>query len=320
FFSYGLLLQFELSNGVLVFVLMIIWFVYRPKFKRVEVGKAISGLLLGIAPFLIYDFTHRFAQTLGFPLWIVNRIRLAFGLTVFGNATTTHVPHAIDTIWQQISRIVFPDSQTVFVLILLLCLFVLFKTKKQFLKRVPQKGVFLTLLWLIVPIVGYSVHAAPGSAYFPLLFVPISLLVGYTAFHFISKTKFILVLFLALCFFNAFYTVKYNYFLSFDHFKGERAPGWNYSLGAAFIEREQAVSFIKQDAKSQKVTIKSGGFLRQFATGVDNYKYLLWYNGVKTAQNTKVVYTIYEQQSDVPKNANLVYRNGFVYVTKMAIL
>src|SRR5581483_4830463 len=110
FFVLGLLMQVELSNGVVFFIVCVLYLLYRPKLPKSLVVKSLVSFLLGILPFIMYDITHRFVQTLGLPLWVFNRIRLFFGLTISHNSTTIYAPQAINRISTQIAEMIFPAS------------------------------------------------------------------------------------------------------------------------------------------------------------------------------------------------------------------
>ncbi|MBI2443480.1 MAG: glycosyltransferase [Candidatus Levybacteria bacterium] len=313
--SLGLLLLLELSNAVLFFVLGALYVLYRPSLTRREVVWGIAGFGFGIAAFILYDITHNFVQTGGFFLWIANRIRLFFGLTLSGASTTANIPAALLTVWNEIRRFVYPqDIWTVIVVLILVVSLVLVK-RIGYYERFSN-GLLLCVVWLCLALVGFIIHAAPGTAYFPLIFVPFSLIVGSAFYEVGKRSSLMYIVFFAIVAANAFYTVKNQYFLDTKTFHGSDAYGWDYGLGEAFVERQKTVDFILGDVKGEPMQIRGGGFLREFESSVDNYKYLLWQKGGVVDEGSARIYTLYQEREEVPRDAKMLYTNSFVYVTK----
>lgn len=312
--TFGLLLLLELSNAVLFFVLGALFFLVKLKMRRREILKGASGFLVGVAPFIIYDITHGFTQTVGFALWVINRIRLFFGLTLSGASTTASVPSAFETIWGQIRRMIYPQDNIIVISVLFIVVYLLFIKRGEYGRVIT--GLSLCLTWVIVSLFGFAVHAAPGTAYFPLIFIPAALLLGYSFSALGEKWK-PLYLFLAiLVFSNVFYVVSNQYFLDTKAFQGSKAKGWDYGLGEAFSERKKVASFIVNDANGAPLQIKGGGFLKEFPSSVDNYKYLIWLLGGTESEDAISTYVIYQSKNDVPKGKKVIYTNSFAYVTK----
>lgn len=310
----GLLLQLELSNAVLIFILIIALLLFRPTFSiRTKIAGSIV-FLFGILPFLLYDISHKFIQTGGFSLWVLNRIRLFFGLTKSGNSTFTHLPSAIRTIMDQVAGILFPASLWIVLGLVILMMVVIYRKRIEIL-NLKNKGLVLLLMWVIVPLIGYSVHAAPGTAYFPLIFGGISILVSYSIFIFSKKSIVITLTFISLCFFNGFYTISNNYFLNTESGMHTLPPS-SYNFGPTFKIREQVADFIVTDSKGVSFQLKKGGFLSALKTGIDNYIYLIFWKKGNLSENGSIVYTIYDGQKDIKNLKAIVYHNQYVWVTK----
>lgn len=315
FFFLGLLLLLELSNGVLVFLLLILYVLFRKDVDTRYLLKSFPAFLLAVSPFIIYDITHNFVQTLGFPLWVINRIRLFFGLTISGNPTTGHVPSAFSTIFQQISSVIFPAYIPVVIALLVVTILLLISRKERIITYKKNIGLLLIVLWISIPLLGYAIHAAPGTAYFPLVFPAISLLVAYTFYYLICRTKLFMIVFIILIFLNAFYTIKNNYFLTAKH-SITRPSLVGYQFGFDLPLRGSVAEYIVKDAKGGTFAVEPGGFLSQFQTGVDNYKYLIWYKGGNIQEIAKKKYIIYEDKNEIPKHSNVIYRNKYIFVVK----
>lgn len=311
FFILGILFQLELSNGILFFLLGLLFFIYKSKFNKSLITKSIAAFMVGIIPFLLYDFTHRFTQTFGFLLWVLNRIRLFFGLTVSHNSTTQNISSALNTIWFQINRIIFPQSQIIVVFLLLISVVILFTS----IRTQYKNSSVLILLWIVIPLGGYFIHTQPGTAYFPLLYPAFALLLGFSFYQLISKFKILLPIFLILIFSNAYSIIKSEYFLTTQSGKNTLPPG-NYSFGLDLELIDHTTNFIINNSKGVQFAIKGGGFLSKFENSVDNYQYLALYKNGKIFLNPKLIYTIYEDRNEVPKNKEIIYTNNYVYVTK----
>lgn len=323
FFLSGLLLQLELSNSIIFLIFFFLFLFYREKIKPTKrvICESIVGLLLGIFPFILYDFTHHFTQTLGFPLWVVNRVRLFLGLTTSGNATTSSLPKAMITIWEHIARILFPSSESVVFLLLLISIIVIGK-KIWIMKRaiLRDKPLIILLLWTLVPLVSFMIHAAPGDAYFPFLFPALVLLTAYSLNEIIQKKVFLLLsVTIVIGVFNAGYTLSQDYFLS--TLRGTHyMPPHGYNFGQAYFIQNDVARKIAEDANGQSINLHMGGYAGTVKTGGDQFKYLLLIRGVILSQKAKLTYTIYDSKKDIPKNASPFYRNKYYAVTKTGVI
>lgn len=315
FFLLGLLLQLELANAVIVFILIALYFLYRPKFTERELIISLAGFFLGILPFILYDITNGFKQTLGFPLWVLNRIRLFFGLTFsHSTATTINVPGALSLIINQLKRAIFPFS---WVIVLMLTLFIplsFWMNKKAKIIK-SKKGIIIVVFWISIPLIGYLIHASPGTAYFPLIFPPLALLIGWSVYLVGKKFKLVYFLFAFVIAFNAWYTVYFHYFLDSENILGSRAPGWNYGLGPELSEQKQIADFIVSDAKGKPFRLVGKSFLAKYESSIDNYKYLVWYRGGILDDTASITYNLYLLQDHVP-NVKKVFENKFLVIIK----
>ncbi len=319
FFLSGLLIQLELSNAIVMLIFMFLFIFYREEITlRVSIiRESVCGMLLGISPFILYDVTHHFTQTLGFPLWVLNRVRLFLGLTTSGNATTHNLPQVFVVLWEHIARIIFPYSEIIVAIVILLAVTIIGRkivtTKKALLHN---KSFILLLLWIIVPFVSFIVHAAPGDAYFPFLFPAIILGVAY-AFSELSNNKRIFTLFVVvfLSVFNAGYTLSQDYFLSTET-GAHYMPPHGYGFGPAFYIQNTVANKVTKDADGNSIRLRVGGYQGSVKTGGDQFKYLLMQKGVKLSSNASLTYTIYESKRDIPPNESVFYQNNYYFVTK----
>ncbi len=314
FILLGFLLQLELSNVVIVVLLVFLWWFYRLRISTRIILQGLLGFILGIFPFVIYDITHGFIQIGGLALWTLNRIRLFFGITTSGNATTGEAVSAVSTMWSEMVRVIYPLSPTIVAIILVLIgMQVLLKTR-QFFNRSTPNAFFIVILWLMIPVLGYTIHAKPGSAYFPVIYPAIILLVANTLYQFARRYWVITAFILIMLFFNAYYVLINNYFLI--TFSSTFAPAlYGYGYGISLEMQNSIVDSIIKDAKGNAFSIQGGGFLKDFATSVDNYKYLVVWKKGRLVEGSKRQYIIYQEPNQRPKG-NIVYENKFVFVVK----
>lgn len=309
FFSFGLMMQVELSNSIFILLVGLCFLIYKVGIRNKDFWLSIFGFIVGVLPFILYDITHRFVYSVGFPLWIINRIRLFFGVGAT-KATSVHIGSALATIAQQVTSVVFAENQLIAFALIAVVLGVLFINRKLFKK---QKGFTIAVLWLTVPLFGFLLHAAPGTAYFAALFPVLSLLMGYAFYDLYLRNKIFLSVLLIVCFVNMLSVLKNEYFVT-NLQRKHTLPPYNYSLGMSLTIAEDVANFIGKDSAGKEVMIVPGGFIASFPTSVDTYKYLLLYKGIKVGNNGKK-YVIYENKDQIPQKKTVVYKNKFIYVT-----
>jgi len=318
FLTLGFLIQLELSNAVLIGVLLILYIFYKPKINKNNFIEGILGFLIGILPFLLYDISHRFVQTLGLPLWIINRTRLFFGLTLNKNSTTVNFPNALRVISEAIGRIIFPSlyfvAAILFFVALIIFIYKLFKVDKN-----NQFSFVLIVLWIFVPLLSYGIHSTPGSAYFPLIFAPICIMIGYFFWYFSTKFKAMLFVFILLIVYSTFYFFKTSFFTINSDMK-ILPPYGSFTTGLVLKDQEDIASVIVKDANGSKFQLKGGGFYGIFESNIDNYKYLILYQGGRISGSAKVVYTLYIPSDKIKKNELLLYKSRFIQIAKRTIL
>lgn len=309
FLSFGLLMQVELSNAIFVLLFVLCFIIYKVRFRVKDLLTSLFGFLIGVLPFILYDITHRFVYSVGFPLWIVNRLRLFFGVGV-AKATSLNIGSAIDTITQQITGVVFAENRYIAFLLIALVAGILILKRKQF-KR--HKGYTVALLWLAVPILGFLLHAAPGTAYFAALFPVLCLWIGYVFFELYLRNKIFIYLFCIVSLINIFSVIKNEYYVT-NLNRRHTLPPYNYSLGMSLSVAQDVANFIIKDSNGNDVMVIPGGFIANFPTSVDTYKYLLLYHGIKINLKGKK-YLIYENKNQIPSKQAVIYNNRLIYVT-----
>lgn len=314
FFVYGLLLQVELSNIILVLIIFFLYIVNHKKINLKNVLVSIFGFMLGIFPFIIYDFKNHFVYSIGFPLWILNRVRLFFGIAADKNATIHYLPGGAETILQQISGIIFPSSAVIAGFIAVFIIFELIFNYKLFNNKPTSNNRNLILLWVAVPLIAYLVHTSPGTAYFPLVFPAVSLIIGIAVYKITLKQRFIVLSFLLLCFYNSFILVKNDFFVTTFN-KSNPLPPFAYNLGSSWLLSDTAVKAIILDSGNAPFNIRGGDFFSTITTGVDTYRYLaLWRKG-KLDEKSKLIYLVFDKSENIPLYKK-VFEDKFTVVLK----
>lgn len=312
-FNLGLLLQLELSNAVLLIIVAVLYFFIRPEISIRKAIYAMSGFMAGILPFILYDLTHNFIQTVGFPLWIINRVRLFLGLAQPEKVTTGNLPEALHRIYQQFTGIAFPENQIVALFLAALVIWFFVSQRKLLLQWKKVVGVHLLVLWIGIPVLGFVVHAAPGTAYFPLLFPAVVISTACGVYSLYLKNKIALIIVLVICFFNSYFLLTNEYYLS-SKSGGRSFPPFDYGYGMAFELQKEAAIAIVSDAAGRNFSLKGGGFVNTFATGLDNYSYLLWYYGGNTSKDASLEYVLFEESIEATENT--FFNNGFLSVVR----
>lgn len=315
FFVYGLLLQVELSNSVLLVIIFFLYFINRKNILFRDIFYSISGFLLGILPFILYDLRNNFVYSIGFPLWVLNRIRLFLGIAADKKATISHLPTGIETIIQQISAIIFPASLIIFLIIILFVGYQLFNYRKDFIEKgILQNKKNIILLWIVIPLLAYSIHTTPGSAYFPLLFPAISVLIGFIFYKMILRSKFYLLAFVFVCSVNVFILLKNDYFIATNQ-RSNLLPPFSYNLGSSWTVSDNIARSIVSDSKKMPFVIKGGGFFSTIPTGADTYKYLAWWRKGKIENDAKLTYIVFDKTEKHPELAK-VFEDKYSVVLK----
>lgn len=301
----GFLVQLELSNVVLFIPLTLLHFLKIIPFKKTDLFSGTGGFVLGVLPFVLYDLTNNFVQTLGFPLWIINRTRLFFGLSFQDPATAANTPSALITVIGQLSAVFSPVS-TIYLLAFFFGLALLIFSRKMYVKQF-----LMALLFFFIPLMTFFIHSAPGVAYFPLLFVPISLLAGFIIVTISRKVKLLVALFVVYCFWNGLNMVFNDFYVKTNNL-ARALPVNNYSYGFSYRLVEELAGFIKADSHTKPVSIRGEGILQEYPSSLDNLKYLLAIKGVDIS-NKGISYTIYTNNGNL-ENPSFV--NGIYQVKK----
>ena len=304
FLSLGFLLQVELSNIVVLGILFILFYRYRVKITIKQLALGLLAFVIGTLPFILYEFQNGFTY-LKYPLWILNRIRLLFGLTSGNNSTLSSLPKAVGTIYQQVSGAVLPELAFLAVFLFVISVVVLL----IHLKKTPkEKPIFVLILWLFVPLFAFLLHASPGTAYFSLVYPAIAISIGFLFSKIINLSRLGVLVFGVLISFNAYSIFSNNFYVTTQKGSNPMPPSM-YNFGSSVQLAEETSKAIVKDAKGREFQLLAGGDLKIFKTSIDPYKYLIWYYGGRISENTKLKYVIFNEKNKIPENSNLIFTN-----------
>jgi len=288
FFAFGLLMQVELSNVIVLAIIAIVFYSHKIKFGKNILFLSGITFFLGILPFVLYEFVNGPAY-IKFPLWIANRIRLFFGLTMHHSSTTSSLPNALFTIYQQISGTIFPNTHLVGLFVFLVAFLFLILGTKGIIKK---SYLFVLLLWIVVPLFSFSLHTSPGTAYFGLLYPAILILVAFLFDALVRVNKLFLFLILFIALFNSVLLVKNDFFVSSKNGAHPMPPTF-YNFGTSWKLSDDVAKAIVLDAGGRNFRLIGKGGLSLYKTSIDTYVYLVWYRGGKISRNATVTYEVY---------------------------
>lgn len=309
FLSLGFLLQVELSNLVVFGILGILFWVYKIRIPIKQIFVSFILFSVGILPFILYELINGPAY-LKFPLWVMNRVRLFFGIGTEGHSNVDLLPGAISTTYQQIAGNISPNYPIFSVIIFTLSLFSLL----YFLIKLRKLSLVILGLWVIIPLLAFFLHASPGTAYFSLIYPALAILTSVFFCKITSMNKYFSFLIFVMVLSNIFYLNKNDFYVTNDHIPHPMPP-MNYNFGSSWKSYETISRSIVNDSKGKQIQLEGRGSINLFSTGLDPYLFLIWRFGGVVSKSAQVTYVISHESVKIPVNARLVYKgkNGTVF-------
>jgi len=298
----GILLQFELSNLVLLPVLLICFWRERKEIPIKTVILSIFSFIFPWLPKIIYDFSHGFTQTLGYFAWVGHKM-IPIGSLDLGKSIAEPLIPNLKLFFQFLAKAVFPVnvyiSTTVFILFLILLVLHL-KTKE----RKYDDSVLILILTLVIPIICFLIMGSPSESYLPVLFPGLSLLFGFTVEKLSKIIKPVMVILLVILFlsFNIIYLFRNDFLVKRDKFS----------------EVRKAAVFLVTDSSNNEYNLVPMGSYAEFPSNKLNLVYLTEYLGHSPSEiKANIVYFVYNsgEQSQI-KNALKVAQFGQITIFK----
>lgn len=290
---FGLLFQFELASASLILLLPIAFSLKKRPLKFVEIEPAIKGLIIGLLPQIIYDLTHQFKQLGLFAVWVGYR---AVGFLGFKEAQAFSFERLTATLQTICTYLIKTVSWNAFLFSLLAAVLLYgFIIWLKLPKKLSSPSV-LVWCWLLIVIVSYIVHGSPSEAYFPVLFVPLFLAMGWSLSQASSGKGALLAPFIigVVVITNSSFIVKsqalsINASNSFDLPSNAWLPRYSTQL--------QVVEIVKRSTEGP-IHLRSIGPGSNFPAFLDNFRYLFWFNGIELSQDGEPVWLVFGGEKD----------------------
>ncbi len=296
--SIAVLYNLELSTVVFipVLVFLFVYGIYRKEnwtkklfANKTYLGLTIPAVIVPMAPILIYDTGHGFPQTLKYAGWFAFRMFGFLGLYKIGGSADTF-PSVISFFLQRYQLLFF--AYNLWLSLIVLVISVLFVVRGGI--RTISKPIGVTLLFLIIPLIGFILSKTASEAYLPMLFPGLILALSYLI-SMLLETKFkviVFTIFIALIVANVYFIRSQNYLAG--------KPG---GFGPGIGDRVKIAKRIITLSGGQDFNIKLKGPGSQFASSTMNYEYLIWWLSRKEPnKNSKNVFVISENNNSIKLN------------------
>jgi GT2 family glycosyltransferase len=296
-FFLAILYNFELATAILWFLLLAI-LVYgiwkkttwiKQLLNKKIISFSVLGLLIPMLPILIYDFSHKFPQTLGFIVWIGYRILKLFGFpSIHGEVQVAGSGAMFNFFFHYYQKLIFAPNQIIAFAILVFSIAVMIVgILNANRKNTLNTGFNLLFLWLIISLGGYFANQTSSGAYLPIFFPAIIMLTAYSFDAVMSIKGFIIptiLLIVFILFGNSYNVISSEY--------STREYGYSNRLS---IAKE-----IIKNANGRNYNIIGTGDGSKFESFTMNYEYLTWWLGHPPSKsNQKLKYIIRENKNGI---------------------
>lgn len=270
--TFALLFQFELVAAPLLLLIPFVVFRQRIKLRPTHHLLLISGLFLGLLPQFLFDLTHRFAQLGTFIVWVGYRIVSFTGIIPEHAASIAKFTHVLNITAGYAQKFFSWQLAWSTLLLIGVSTFGLVRFHRRL-----NSFVTLNLIWVGLLLVSFFILGNASEAYFPLLFVPMVIVVAWAILQFNLVVKSLLVAFvLILGLFNLSATISHDFYQSTARGTGDNPFG---TYGPPLGDQLQAVSLIGSLGKSVNLHSTDPG--SEFESHLDNYRYLLAISGTQ---------------------------------------
>lgn len=293
----GLSYSFFPTIIVLLPSLFILILMKRRNIKLKSLGKGLTGLLIPLIPFLIYNIQNKFDMIFKLLAWVPYRVAGFFGFYPKNTANLNIIKANFASIYTFFSESFFPDKNIVsFVLFLILIGYIGYNYFSQR-KNVRSFWIVLTTVFAVT-FIGLFLHGDPPKHYYLAIFpVPIIILSEFITR--ISAKKIGLVLSVIILLIISFINLKY--YFSEKWFYQPQKYVVKGTLPVPFKLQLKIVDKIIEESGGRKFELKRVGPLQYFkADFSENYIYLFKRLGREPVTNANLTYTIYENTENLP--------------------
>lgn len=263
---------------------------------------SLVSFLLPMTPFILYDISNGYKQTVGFAVWAVYRVvkvplSLVSSQFVSSGSNPSTLPEFF-TYYTQLILIISP-----FVSFIVLCIslvfvaYTLYKTtlvsfnrNATFLKRIHIRitnlPISLAMLFLFLflgcGLIGLFIHRVPIEAD-TLLVAPFIIVLTSVSILWLCREKFVyaLTITLFIAALNAYFLLSTNFLTQLQ--KNSRVT---------HDTRMKAVERVIEISNGKPYTIRGEGELSSFPVFTMPYEYLLWWKGYPVTKNAKQVIVV----------------------------
>lgn len=270
--SFGLLFQFELATIPLVllgFYKSIIGL--KEALRRVgAVAVYGAGIALSLWPQLLYDLGHQGKQLGLFVVWLGYRVIAPFGLEAQHSIDGSRIGRVMSSLNHYGSRFLGGEGSGWWWGWLAVigwwwwdC-----RVKKRKFRREIWLGSWLGLCGL-----GFLIQGSPSEAYYPMLFVPLAILIGWTVDGLsLTGKKWGLVWLGLTAIVSVRSIISHGFYM---HQPNDSAIIERNYYGPPLGVQKQIVAFIRKKVGSGLIEVQATGPGSEFPSFVDNIRYLL---------------------------------------------
>jgi hypothetical protein len=291
--AFALLFQFELAAIPLAgLVLIYAWG------KRGWLMAAI-GILIGLIPQVIYDLTHGFKQLGLFGVWLGYRLVSFAGFDSEHTVSGEKLSLVVMRFGEYGQRYFSYHYPLLSALIMLMFGFWMIMSLAHFFK-LPQKEK-IVLGWLMLLIAGFFIHGGPSEAYFPALFVPVSIGISILIVRSpLQLRKWLMAIVFTAAALNSLKMYRHDYLVNLYS-----PPLW---------VQHQVIEHLSNLAMGRRVYFDGIGLGSEFASAVDNYRFLWQIKNYEVTQPGMLkVYFFLDKDSYLIPNSTVYVQEGVSY-------
>jgi GT2 family glycosyltransferase len=303
YFFLGLFLaflyQFELAGFIIFPILLVTFIWHRLRPTRINLLKFFTGIILGLAPFIIWDLKQGvYLQTIGFFVWVI--IKMVEG--VCGIFIGERNLGLIGPAAKYLSQLIFAPSFLISLVIFVISSF--YFIRYFFKEKTAKFSIKFIFVWFFVGYLSFFFRGIYSQAYIPLVFVPTILIISLF-FEFLIKRSSLVGVTAAVVVagFNSFYLIR-----------GYNASG----CGITFSKRVEVSEFIVSDAAGADYQLVYLGPGYQFASGANHWRYLLWWKGNEPNSRSINKYVIVEYPYEAGKKHKIIKDFGKIKVARVS--
>lgn len=293
----GVLYNHEITTFVYFITIGIILgfgFIKKKKwFKKLHNKKlilaSIISFLIPMTPFILYDISHGWRQTVGFLVWVLYRV-VKFPLSLIDQSFVSpgSNPSTLPEFFSYYKQLIFAQNDSIsFIILLTTGFFVTIKIRRKI-----TLEYILLFLFLTISLVGLSIHRAPIEAD-TLLIAPFIVILTAISLLWATRNNFALTFIFVLIIsgLNLFFLLSTNFLTN--------GPEGRIT----FKKRLEAVERVISVSDRKPYNIIGRGELNNFRSFTMPYEYLLWWKG-HAPESKKVPFkiVIWEKGNEVIVN------------------